>query len=234
MPIRAIRANISPGFAWRLGLVALFCFGMAGWFLFDGTITYPRQRERILADPELRERAEVFQQLEREGRKHEWHEVARERDWPTEEPELPRTKAEIWTQLILAGVLAPPGLFFLFRFLVVRKRWVEADETGLRASWGQQLQYDQIVTLNKKKWAKKGIAKIIYDDDGRKRKFVLDDWKYEADPTEDILREVEARIDPDQIVGGLPEPPLEGDDDFDEDFEEEGETEEEDRERNEE
>ncbi len=214
-----IRANISPGFVWRLGLVALFCFGMAGWFLFDGTITYPRQRQRGLA----------YERLEEEDRLDEWEEYAEERGWSTDPPGEPKTEAEIYTQLILAAAIVPPALFFLFRFLVARKRWVEADETGLRASWGQQLQYDQIVTLNKKKWAKKGIAKIVYDDGGRKRQFVLDDWKYEADPTEEILREVEARINPEQIVGGMPEPPLEDGDDFEEDFEEEGEAAEEDR-----
>ncbi len=194
-----VKAKISPGWVWRLGLVALFCFGMAAWFLFDGLVTYPRQRVRALE----------YQRLDEEGRLDEWEEFAQERGWSTANPGEPKTEAEILTQLILAGTLAPPGLFFLLRFLVARKRWVEADETGLRASWGQQLQYDQILWLNKKKWAKKGIAKIIYDEDGRKRRLVLDDWKYEADPTAEILREVEARIDLEQIVGGLPEPPPE-------------------------
>ncbi len=192
-----IRANISPGFVWRLGLVALFCFGMAGWFLFDGTITYPRQRVRALE----------YQRLEEEGRLDEWAELAEQRGWSAANPGEPKTDADILTQLILAGALVPPGLFFLVRFLMARKRWVEADETGLRASWGQQLEYAQIVALNKRQWAKKGIARVVYEHEGRKRRFILDDWKYEADPTLDILREVEARIDPEQIVGGLPEPP---------------------------
>ncbi len=202
-----IRAKISLGFVGRLGLVALFCFGMAGWFLFDGTITYPRQRERALA----------YEHLKQEERLDQWEELAEERGWSTEPPGEPKTEAEIWTQLILAGVLVPPALFFLVRLFVVRKRWVEADETGLRASWGEQLQYDQIVRLDKKKWAKKGIAKVIYEAGGRRRSFILDDWKYEPDPTEEILCEVESRIDPEQIVGGPPEPPPE-----EEDIEEEG------------
>lgn len=196
-----VRANISPGFVWRLGLVALFCFAMAGWFLFDGMIKYPRQREQALE----------YQRLEEADRLDEWPEVAEQRGWSTANPGEPKTEAEIWTQIILAGVLLPPGLFFLIRFLAARKRWIEADETGLRASWGQQLGYDQIVALNKRQWARKGIAKVVYEQEGRKRRFLLDDWKYEADPTEEILREVEARIEPDQIVGGHPEPPLEDD-----------------------
>jgi hypothetical protein len=38
---------------------------------------------------------------------------------------------------------------------------------------------------------------------------VLDDWKFEADPTRAILLQVESHIDPAQITGGPPEPPPE-------------------------
>ncbi len=194
-----IRANISPGFTWRLALVAVFCFGMALWFLFDGLVTYPRQRERALE----------YQRLEEEGRLDEWEGLAQKRGWSTENPGEPKTEADSYGQFIFAGLLVPPGLIFVFRFLRARKRWIEATETGLRASWGQQLDFEQIVGLDKRQWAKKGIAKVIYEEGGRKRRFVLDDWKFEADPTGEILREVEACIAPDQIFGGRPEPPLE-------------------------
>ena len=194
-----IRANISPGFVWRLALVAEFCFGMALWFLFDGLVTYPRQRERALE----------YQRVGKEDRLDPWGELARQRGWSIENPGEPKTEADSQEQFVFVGLLIPPGLIFLYRFLRARKRWVEANETGLVASWGQKVEFDEIVALNKKQWAKKGIAKVIYQADGRNRRFILDDWKFEAEPTEAILREVEARIDPDQILGGLPEPPLE-------------------------
>ncbi len=206
-----IRANISPGFVWRLALVAAFCFGMALWFLFDGLVTYPRQRERALE----------YQRFEKEKRLDEWEEFAQERGWSTENPGEPKTVADSQEQFVFVGLLIPPGLIFLYRFLRARKRWIEVTETGLVASWGQQVEFDQIVALNKKLWAKKGIAKVIYQVDRRDRRFILDDWKFEADPTEDILRQVEARIDPDQIIGGFPEPLVEEDDEeVDEDQEE--------------
>ncbi len=192
-----VRANISPGFLWRLALVALFCLFMAGWFLFDGLWTYPRQRERALE----------YERLEAEERLDEWEGIAQQRGWPTDNPGEPKTEADIVTQLVFVGLLTPPGLFFLFRYLRARKRWVESTDTGLRTSWGQQLDFDQITTLNKRQWDKKGIAKVAYQQDGRTRRLVLDDWKFEADPTTAILREVESRIDAEQIVGGEPEPP---------------------------
>ena len=149
-----IRANISPGFTWRLSLVAVFCFGMALWFLFDGLVTYPRQSERALE----------YQRLEEEGRLDEWEGLAQKRGWSTENPGEPKTEADSYGQFIFAGLLVPPGLIFVFRFLRARKRWVEATETGLRASWGQQLDFEQIVGLDKRQWAKKGIAKVIYEE----------------------------------------------------------------------
>jgi len=191
-----LTTKISTSFLLRLGLIALFCLGMASWFAFDGAVTYPRQRERAL----------VYQGLEEEEQLDQWEEIATKRGWPLENPGEPKGKIEFYTQFILSAVVAVPGLLFLFFFLHSRGRWIELNETGLRTSWGQQLEFSQIVTVNKKKWRSKGIARINYQQNGRKRRLVLDDWKYDADATREILLEVELRIDIDQIVGGAPEP----------------------------
>jgi len=193
------KANISPGYLWRLALVAALCLFMAGWFLFDGLWTYPRQRVRALE----------YQRLKAEDRLGEWKSMAQEHGWPADDPGEPKTQAQTITQLVFAGLLTPPGLIFLFRFLRMRKRWVESTETGLRTSWGRQLLFNQITALNKRQWDKKGIAKVVYRQDGRTRRLVLDDWKFETAPTKSILREVESHIDVEQIVGGAPELPEE-------------------------
>jgi hypothetical protein len=194
-----VTARISPRYLGWLGLIALFCLGFALWFLYDGAIAYPRQRERGLA----------FEKLEKENRLDEWRQVAKERGWPPDLPEKPKTEAEIYSQLVLAGVVALPGLLCGFFLLRAWGRWIELDETGLRTSWGRQLEFGQISTLDKKKWKSKGIARIAYQQNGRKRRLVLDDWKYDAPSTAAILREVESRLDLSQIVGGPPEPPAE-------------------------
>jgi len=61
--------------------------------------------------------------------------------------------------------------------------------------------------LNKKKWKKKGIAKIRYQVEGREKNLTLDDYNYERDPTLSILRMVEDHIDHSKIINGEPEPP---------------------------
>jgi len=191
-----VRANIDGQFLWRSALIPLFLLGFALWFLYDGTITYPKQRERAL----------VYQELEEEDRIDEWKEIAKKNGWPTKDPGKPKGDLDIKFQLVLAAVAAVPGLITLFFFLRARGRWIEANETGIRTSWGRQLEFGDIVSLNKKKWKSKGIAKITYGRNGRKSRVVLDDWKYEAEPTRAILREIESHLDLSQIVGGPPEP----------------------------
>jgi hypothetical protein len=70
------------------------------------------------------------------------------------------------------------------------------------------VKFDQVTALNKKKWQNKGIAKLLYEVDGRKNKIVLDDCNYDRDTTNAILRHVEAAIGHDKITNGKPEPPL--------------------------
>lgn len=196
-----VTARISSRYLWWLGLIALFCVSFSLWFLYDGMVTYPRQRERGLAREKLKEEGGDWLR--------EWRKLAKTKGWPVTDPGEPKSEGEIYSQLVLAALVGLPGLLCAVSFLRVRKRRIEMDETGLRASWGQRLEFDQITRLDKKKWKSKGIAKIHYEQDGRARRMVLDDWKFDDVATETILREVESRIDVGQIVGGPPQPPLE-------------------------
>ena len=190
-----LRAETNPRYYIRFGLITLMCFGFSLWSLFDGYVTYPNQRVRGLE----------YEKLKEEGRENEWAAIAKEKDWPTEYPGEPKTENVIKGQYIMAVVTGILGLGFLIFVFRSRGRWIEATETGLVTSWGKQLDYDQIVKLNKKSWKSKGIARVR----GRKARIVLDDCKYDRPATEEILRLVESKIDIDLIVGGAPEPPVE-------------------------
>lgn len=188
----AERANISPSFRWRLALVAAFCFGLALWSVYDGSVKYPNERERYHA----------YQQLKKQDQLDQWEEIAAEHGWPTEKPAKPHGEEEDTVQFIMAGMATPVGLLFLYFFLRNRGRWIEGDENGLHTSWNQQLQFDQITVLDKKRWRKKGIAVVRYEQEGRKRRLVLDDCKYDPQPIEVLLRLVESHVSPEQVVGG--------------------------------
>jgi hypothetical protein len=154
----------------------------------------------------------ALEKLSEEGRLDEWDELARERGWSTSTSGLgePKQQGDITMQFIMAAGSGLIGLWLISLPLRARGRWIEASETGLTSSWGQSLDFDKITRLDKFRWRSKGIAKITYQDDsGRKRRFVLDNYKFERHSTDAILYELEQRIDPAVITGGPPEPPLE-------------------------
>lgn len=216
-----VRAKASPGYLWRMGLIAVACFGMALWFAYDGAIGYPAQRERALRyeefkygaseeeegkkDSHANEEKESRKQLE--GWRPKWEAFAIKQGWPVKNPGDPIPEYKYKVQFAMAGLAAPVGLVMLGVFLRWRRRWIEAGKTGLLTSRKQQFEFGQIVALDKKRWATKGIAVVTYEENGRKRRVVLDDFKYERKPSELILRQIEANIAPEKILGGPPEPP---------------------------
>ena len=197
----ATRAVINSRYLLRAGLLAVFCGGFALWSLYDGTIGYPKQQVRALK----------FEELLASERLEEWDAICEENGWPNSNPGNPRKNYDysIFQQFLMAGLTGPVGLLFLFFFLRSRRQWMESHETGIRTSWGQDFEFNQIVTLDKKKWKNKGIGVINYKDTDRKRRLKLDDCKWNTDATEAILDQIESNIQPEQIVGGPPQHLLE-------------------------
>jgi hypothetical protein len=205
----AVRSEISRKHLLRLGIVGLFCSGAALWFLYDGMVGWPHWRERGLDFMEFREQNPDLDPL---AVTNAWKVRAEEKGWSTDNPlykdtNEPITERQIFDQFIWAGVAGMVGLFFVGRLLLNLGCWVEGDEKGLRSSEGKELEYSQITKLNKKKWRSKGIAWLHYDDNGKERRLLLDDYIYERNTMDDILRKVEDNIDHAKIVNGKPEPP---------------------------
>ena len=207
-----LRTEINPRFLVRIGIVGLFCIGAALWFLYDGLYTWPAQRE--MAEAFL-----VFEEDNSElGQKQlfdKWKETVAEKGWPAgsagKQPTpygAPKKDYDINGQFFFSGLAGLIGLFFVGRVLMNRGCWIEADDQGLRSSENREMKFEQVTKLDKKKWQNKGIAKVHYEADGRKDKIVLDDCNYVRDTTNAILRHLEAKIGPEKIVNGKPEPPL--------------------------
>jgi hypothetical protein len=97
------------------------------------------------------------------------------------------------------------AIWFFTIVFVNRGHWIEASPSGVTSSWGQSFNYDDVVEVNKKSWAKKGIARVYYEENGRRRKFVIDDFKFKREPTDEILQALENRVDHEKITGGHPE-----------------------------
>jgi hypothetical protein len=196
-----IRADNDPKFTRRFLFMGIAAIGFALWCLYDGTIKYPREQERALA----------WEKDFSDKPTEHWIAFAEERGWSTSLPHQSKSEedynASIVGQYVMGGVSGLLGIWLISIPLRARGRWIESTGTGITSSWGQSLNYSDIVNLEKRQWRKKGIAKVTYMEDGRKRKFVIDDYKFDRHKTDEILYELEQNIDPDKITGGPPDPP---------------------------
>ena len=183
-----------------MGIVAI---GFAFWCLKDAIISYPEIRQRGFEEfkaenPKIT--ATDAAEFEANANKEEhvaWGQYAHEYNI--------KTGPDIITQYIMAALTGVAGLVLLSIPLRSRGRWIELDDSGVRSSWGQEFHFDQIELINKRKWREKGIAKITYRDGARKRRFVVDDFKFMRGPTDEILFEIEQRVGIEKITGGPPE-----------------------------
>ncbi len=197
-----LRANFQKSYLWRYLAMAGIGFFMAAWFAFDGLVGYPREQQRSAAYEKLVEdvpdKKELYQQ---------WRELARSNGWNVD---TPKEKAAEYNNKIVGQyvygticlILAIPALLFFVRS---RSQWVETTEDGLTTSWGQTVKFSDVYLLNKKRWANKGIAKAHYNEGDAKKVFVFDDFKFDREPLGEMLKQLEAVLKPEQIVGGSPE-----------------------------
>lgn len=206
-----LRTEINPRFLIRMGIVGLFCIGMTGLCLKDGLMSYPQQQEQANAflafeeaNPDV-DAKELYDMWKAEAAEKGWDPGVGGKEKTPYGP--PKTQIEINQQFYMGGITAFLGLIFLGRVLLNRGCWIEADEEGLRSSEKREVTFDQVTTLDKKKWDNKGIAKLNYEVDGRTDRIVLDDCNYDRDTTNEILRHVEKSIGFDKIINGKPEKP---------------------------
>lgn len=190
-----VRADANQRFLLRFLIIGLFCFAGMLWFLYDGFIGYPKELVRAKAYKELEVETPEIQS-------EKWYAMAAAKGWNNEIPESPsHVEQDIVVQFVMAGLFGLAGAGFLFWYLRSKSTWIEMDEKGIHSSWGARIEFDEIQSMNKRRWDKKGIAKLI----GNENVFVLDDFKYDRPSVDTIIREVESRLNRDQIQHGQTE-----------------------------
>jgi hypothetical protein len=71
---------------------------------------------------------------------------------------------------------------------------VRTDAEAVYSPAGTRVPFASITGLGLKKWESKGLARVRYEIEGRKGEFVLDDYKFDRDPTHEILKEIETHL----------------------------------------
>lgn len=186
--IPPIRVASSAGYRWRLLFVGALGAGLACWFLYDGFVKYPLERE-IAAE---------YRKFVDENRVTQWPEYARERGWPDGlegQPGVEHSDSSILLQRGLGFVVLPLALLFVISGVRTMGRWLTYDEeTGLATSWGVRIPLTAITAIDKQRWQRKGIAVVHYTYEGKTGRLVLDDWKYDEQATETLLKVIENHL----------------------------------------
>ncbi len=191
-------ARISPLWSKQKLFVSLFFIAVGCWFWWDGLIGYPRKNERYQA----------WRQYEMEGRQAEWPAYAQERGWLLDEwpkylrehgltqrpPVVAFDRGKVVGQYVFGTITTLVGALLLLYWLTHRRRILRSDADAIHTPAGTRVPFEAINGIGKKKWESKGIAKVRYVLEGRQREFVVDDYKFETEPTRQILQEIEERL----------------------------------------
>jgi len=191
-------ARITPIWKKQKLFVALFLFAFAAYFFWDGAVGYPR------ADTRYRE----WKSYHDDGRLAEWPAHAQQKGWkadewqkwlddPHQQGQIPAERfgrGKILEQFVCGGVVGLLGLITFTYWFSQKDRKLRSDAEAAYAPNGKRVPFSAITGLGKKKWEAKGLANVRYEIDGRKGQFVLDDYKYDRDPTHQILAEIEEQL----------------------------------------
>ncbi|MEM1446241.1 MAG: hypothetical protein AAGF84_09315 [Planctomycetota bacterium] len=190
LPTGPVRATIAKGYRIRLLILTLGLCGFACWALYDGAIGYPKKQA-------MYEDLEAFQ-AEHDDWQTRWADHARTKGYGEDIAKTP-TKLkplethDIATQFVMMGICAPIGLWFGWCWLAAGRRYVEADDNGVRTNAGVDLTWDQVTAIEDDRWKSKGIAYLKHGDDQR---VLLDDWKFNREETTMIYRIAESKVSP--------------------------------------
>jgi hypothetical protein len=188
-PAMPHEAHLSSTWKKRSWFIMAFFFGLGLWFLYDGWIGFPRQSEIYYA----------HQELENSGRISEWPALAKSRNWSLKPPEKAYSQMDITGQFVLGGISLLLGVLAVISYLVNSKRTVRSDAEAVYGPNGTRVPFSAMRSVNKSKWDSKGIAVVSYEENQRRRKLVVDDYKFAG--ADKILEEIEAHL---QRREGLP------------------------------
>lgn len=187
-----LKAKIANGYRNRLILITLGALLYASWAVYDARVKYPRQIEQF---QEYRD----IQTANKDDWQKVWAEKAKANDWPDKPEE--RSAGDIRTQWILFAITFPIGAYCLFSLLKWSRRYVGADGSKLYTHGGVEVPFDQITKVDASRWEGKGIARVQYDDGSGEKELVIDDWKYDREPSDQIFARVRLNIDEEKIEG---------------------------------
>lgn len=174
-----LEARLSRTWIKRMLFMSAFFFGLAIYCVYDGAIAYPK-KNAIYRE---------HQKFVSEGRAAEWPDHAKSRGWKVKPPEKLHSETE---QFVMAALATLAALCPLGWLAMCWKRTLRSDPDAVYSDTGTRVPFASMREVDKRRWDTKGIAVVAYEEDGRRRKLVLDDYKYAGG--EEILARVEEHL----------------------------------------
>lgn len=201
------KATISKGYRWRLGLIglALALFGL--YFFYDGAIGYPKKQAKQI------KMQNTYQQLAESGGpqwQKKWVQTANDNGWPVDKPGEPMSEWDINAQFFYGTPCFLVGVWFCIAYVRAGGRYVLANDTGLETNGGVVVPWDAVTGVDDSRWKAKGIAYVQYNKDGQAGRILLDDWKFDREPTEQIFKRVQKHLGKDEPEGPDDQPAEQG------------------------
>ena len=177
-------AHISTTWKRQKLLVGIFVIAFGCYFFFDGLVTWPKSNVRW----------EAYEKFKNEDKLGEWSDYAQSQGWVEEQPHKFYKPGDIMGQYVCGTLLVVLGGIVLVYWATQIKRTVRTDEEAVYTAAGTRVPFSAIIGVGKKQWESKGIARIRYELDGRQGQFVVDDYKFDTDPSRTILKEIEEKL----------------------------------------
>jgi hypothetical protein len=178
----ALEATLSKTWKRRMLMITAICTGIGLWFYYDGAFGFPKKNEVFTA----------HQQFVEEGRETEWTGFARSKGWDPKPPERLYERADLIVQYLL-GTVSLLGAFTAAAWLsMCWRRRLRSDGEAVFSDAGVRVPLSAMHRIDKRKWDTKGIAVVTYDDHGRDRRLVIDDYKYAGGDR--ILAQIEEHL----------------------------------------
>jgi hypothetical protein len=181
----SISARITPTWKKQKLFVSIFLLLFGAYFFLDGAVVWPRSNERYLKHKEFIERDDLAG----------WNEYAANRGWQTAPPEKLHTSADIAGQFLFGSICVAGGIVALAYWSVQIRRSIRLEGETIFSPEGKRIPVEAITGLGLKRWESKGLATVRYELGGRRREFVIDDYKFEAEPCRTIVDELKRLLE---------------------------------------
>ncbi len=203
-----VKAHADRGYLVKYLLIGVTALAFGLWHANDALFKYPLLRP--LADA-----YETLQgPLDENGQsaisdgdlQSSWKALTAENGWPDE---VPKSNDEINNILLynyfVGVVFTLIGCSCLLITALTVGKWVELKNDVVSDKKGNSINVKDIVEIDKKRWEKKGLVVLTAKTDGRTKKMILDDLKFERRPVDQILMHIENTAGEDKIINGQTE-----------------------------